>query len=225
MSLFNKLSAYNRKRKYGYFIKTLAPCNSQTILDVGFTYNDYSAEANYLEKHYPYQQNITALGLKLTISTNNFQSLYPQVTVVTYDGNIYPFSNNQFDIGWSNAVIEHVGERKKQVLFVKELLRTCDVVFLTTPNRWFPFDLHTKIPFIHWLPKKYFNKSLIFFGQEWASGDYLNLLGKKNIINICEEAGAKFIKIKRNRLFGFTMDFSIIASLQDDIKPYKESSK
>src|SRR5262245_22332053 len=26
-------------------------------------------------------------------------------------------------------------------------------VFIATPNRWFPIELHTQIPFWHWLPK------------------------------------------------------------------------
>ncbi len=24
--------------------------------------------------------------------------------------------------------------------------------FVTTPNRWFPIEVHTRIPFVHWLP-------------------------------------------------------------------------
>lgn len=109
MSFANKISAYNRKRNFDYFMKVIAPSKSQTILDVGFTYNEYSAEANYIEKHYPYPENITALGVECSISTEEFQNLYPKVTTITYDGNIFPFYDNQFDVGWSNAVVEHVG--------------------------------------------------------------------------------------------------------------------
>jgi hypothetical protein len=25
-------------------------------------------------------------------------------------------------------------------------------VFVTTPNRWFPLEVHTLLPFVHWLP-------------------------------------------------------------------------
>ena len=28
------------------------------------------------------------------------------------------------------------------------------MVFLTTPNRWFPIEVHTALPLIHWLPGK-----------------------------------------------------------------------
>ena len=207
--LANKISQYNRSRKYKYFIGNFSLDNTTTILDIGFTNNDYSEEANFLEKHYPYLDNITALGIE---SDHIFKKLFPQVKVVLYDGSFFPFQDNSFDIGWSNAVIEHVGNRDNQIRFVKEMLRTCGQIFFTTPNRKFPFDLHTKLPFIHWLPKKYFDKCLIFFGQKWASGDYMNLLTKKDIVNICKEAGSKSFSIKRNRFFGFTMDFVICAS-------------
>lgn len=60
---------------------------------------------NYLEKHYPYPQKITALGIN---GKDVFCRNYPLVRAVLYDGVNFPFGNKQFDIGWSNAVIEHV---------------------------------------------------------------------------------------------------------------------
>ena len=208
MSIVNKISAFNRKRKYAYFLETFQPEPFVTLLDIGFTGNDYSAEANYLEKHYPYPGQITALGVDAR-GKDHFQSSFPEVKVVIYDGSVFLFAADTFDIGWSNAVIEHVGNRAKQVLFVKEMRRTCKRVYFTTPNRWFPFDLHTKLPFVHWLPKPVFNKILIALGLRWAAGDYMNLLSVKDIRSICKEAGIDHIKIKRNRLLGFTMDFSV----------------
>jgi SAM-dependent methyltransferase len=207
MKLAHKISKFNRGRKYNYFLQKINPLAKDKILDIGFTDNEYSEEANYLEKHYPYRDNITALGLE---NSGNFNTMFPEVTIVTYDGNCFPFTDKTFDIGWSNAVIEHVGNREKQVLFVKEMLRTCHLVFFTTPNKFFPFDLHTQLPIVHWLPKKLFDRILHFIGWEWATGDYMNLLSKKQIISICKEAEAKNIIIKRNRFIGFTMDFSII---------------
>jgi len=58
-----------------------------------------------------------------------------------------------FDIGFSNAVVEHVaGGREGQRRFVGELCRVARRVYVTTPNRWFPLDPHTLLPFAHWLP-------------------------------------------------------------------------
>ena len=207
MKISYKISKYNRSRKYNYFLKKINPSASDKILDVGFANNNYAEGINYLEKNYPYRKNITALGIG---DDSNFKRLFPDVATVLYDGNIFPFSDKSFNIGWSNAVVEHVGDRERQVLFVKELLRTCDVVFFTTPNKLFPFDLHTKLPIIHWFPKKYFDKMLHLFGKSWAAGNYMRLLTKRQIVSICKEAGAASISVKRNWFLGFTMDFSII---------------
>ncbi len=207
MSIANKISLFNRTRKYNYFLETLQPSAQNTILDIGFTTNDHSEGINYLEKHYPYPQNITALGLD---GSGDFQTKFPQVKTVIYDGNIFPFEDGAFDIGWSNAVIEHVGARDKQVHFVKEMIRTCKMVYFTTPDRLFPVEIHTRIPFVHWLPKKQCDALLRRFGKAWATGNYMHLLTKRQVLSICKEAGATVAAVKHNRFMGFTMDLAFI---------------
>ena len=69
------------------------------------------------------------------------------------DGRDLPFSDGEFDLGFSNAVVEHIaGGRAGQRRFVHELCRVSHSVFVTTPNRWFPLEVHTLLPFVHWLP-------------------------------------------------------------------------
>lgn len=207
MGIADKISSYNRKRKYEYFVQNI-PYNPTTkILDVGFTNKEYSPVDNFLEKNYQHTENITALGVN---GKDLFEKRYPEVNVVLYDGNIFPFADKSFDIGWSNAVIEHVGQRDKQLLFLKELLRTCRVVYFTTPNLYFPVEVHTRTLFMHWLPKSIFDRFLKLIGKSWATGDYMYLLSKKDIIDLCKKAGAKKIEIKGNRLVGFAMDFSVV---------------
>ena len=66
---------------------------------------------------------------------------------------------------------------------------------ITTPNRFYPIDFHTKIPFIHWLPKKIHRKILKLFGLNYfAKEENLNLLSKKEIIDML----SKFKNIKYN---------------------------
>ncbi len=61
---------------------------------------------------------------------------------------------------WSNAVLEHVGTRDDQLLFLREVRRVGRRVFLTTPNRHFPVEVHTRTPLLHWLPKPVFERYL-----------------------------------------------------------------
>jgi SAM-dependent methyltransferase len=210
-SIAYKISANNRKKKYQLFLNRLAPSTTDTILDVGFyNHQDSSPIANFLEKNYPYLQYITALGLEEE-GDDIFKKKFPEVKTVLYDGRIFPFGDKAFDIGWSNAVLEHVGDEEKQCLFLKELSRTCKCLYFTTPNRFFPFEVHTRLPLLHWLPKKIFDKLLLTFTSKgWATGDAMHLLSCRKLKKILKHAGIADYEIHKNRFFGFVMDFSII---------------
>ena len=205
--MVSKISAHNRARKFNYFLETFKPQPTDFILDVGFAEREYSGVDNYLEKHYPHQSQITALGIS---GSENFSKQYPEVKVVLYDGKIFPFEDKSFDIGWSNAVIEHVGNQDAQLLFLNEFLRTCKRIYFTTPNRFFPIEVHTRIPLLHWLPKSVFDSILKVTSKKWAAGDYMNLLSISQIKSLLKKAGVTNYSIKKNRLFGFTMDYCII---------------
>jgi SAM-dependent methyltransferase len=207
MSLPEKVSQYNRKRKWGHFTENILFNESTKLLDVGFNDIEFSNVDNYLEKNYPYQNNITALGI---IGKKNFQKRYPLVNVVLYDGKNFPFDNNSFNVCWSNAVIEHVGTFEEQLHFIKEMFRVSKQVFFTTPNRYFPLEVHTRTPILHIISKKMFDKYLVLVGKKWATGNYMNLLTEKQIIALLQAANIHNYKIIRNRLFGFTLDFVVI---------------
>ncbi len=206
MPLSMRISGNNRKRKYEQFLRTFHIDASTTILDVGYSSVEYTGSENYLEKNYPYPENITALGVDDPVQ---FNKLYPKVRTVTYDGKIFSFADKQFDICWSNAVIEHVGDYDRQLLFLKEVKRTSRFAYLTTPNRYFPIEVHTRLPFLHWLPRKIFNRILLAIGKDYAAGDYMFLLSLGQIKRLLADAGISNYTITKNRLLGFTMDFVI----------------
>ena len=201
------ISIKNRQKKYQYFIEQIQPNKNSRILDVGFTEDDAYPGVNFLEKNYPYKENITALGIE---DAPTFRKNFPQIHVVKYDGDYFPFNDKAFDIAWSNAVIEHVGDRDKQLLFLRELLRTSKSIFITTPNRWFPVEIHTRLLFLHFLPKKYFDKLLPLIGKGWAAGDYMNLLSISDVKRMMKILNIENYTIKRNKKFFATMDFVLI---------------
>ncbi len=67
-----------------------------------------------------------------------------------------------------------------------------------------------RFPFLHWLPRKVYDKILDRLGKPWADSRNINLLTQKRIMELCEAAGAKKITIKGNRLCGFVMDYIVI---------------
>lgn len=183
------------------------PQPGSKVLDVGFGERSDYVVGNFIESHYPWLENLTALGLEEAVE---FSRRYPQVRAVRYDGGIFPFSDKEFDVVWSSAVIEHVGGFDRQVQFVQEMCRVGRHVFFTTPNRWFPVELHTHLPFVHWLPKETGDRFLRRWGRAFATGDYMHLLGKSDLGRILRAAKVDQFEILSNRLLGWTLDFSVV---------------
>jgi hypothetical protein len=71
---------------------------------------------------------------------------------VLADARELPFRNREFDLVYSNAVIEHVGDVTDQRRMADEVRRVGKRWFVTTPNRWYPFEFHARMPFLSWLP-------------------------------------------------------------------------
>jgi ubiquinone/menaquinone biosynthesis C-methylase UbiE len=75
------------------------------------------------------------------------------VNTLVADGRNLPFDARSFDWVFSNAVIEHVGPWSEQQRFANEIRRvTSRGYFVTTPNKFFPIEPHTMLPFYQFLP-------------------------------------------------------------------------
>jgi hypothetical protein len=147
-----RVSMRSRERKLRLFMDLFAPGPETSVVDVGVTdarFGEGSSD-NFFEALYPWPERITAVG---HTELDRFSAAFPRVRAVRSDGRDLPFSDGEFELGFSNAVVEHVaGGREGQQRFVEELCRVAARVFVTTPNRYFPLDPHTLLPFAHWLP-------------------------------------------------------------------------
>ena len=149
----SRVSMRSRERKLQLFLDLLQPGPETSVVDVGVTDAPFGAGStdNFFEALYPWPERITGVG---QTELDRFAAAFPQVRAVRADGRELPFGNAEFDLGFSNAVVEHVaGGREGQRQFVHELCRVARRVFVTTPNRHFPLEVHTLLPFVHWLPK------------------------------------------------------------------------
>jgi ubiquinone/menaquinone biosynthesis C-methylase UbiE len=63
------------------------------------------------------------------------------------------YSDGQFDIVFSDSVIEHVGDYNNQKQMAKEFRRVAKNYYIQTPNHNFFFEPRFRMPFIHFLPK------------------------------------------------------------------------
>jgi hypothetical protein len=148
----SRVSLRSRERKLELFLELLGPDAGTSVVDVGVTDAPFGGGSsdNFFEALYPWPERITAVG---HTELDRFAAAFPSVRAVRADGRELPFADGEFDLGFSNAVVEHVaGGREGQRSFVHELCRVSRRVFVTTPNRWFPLEVHTLLPFVHWLP-------------------------------------------------------------------------
>jgi len=170
-----RITAYQRQKMFDRFVLDARVLPGETILDVGVTSDRTYQASNYLEAWYPHKSMITAAGID---DASFLCSQYPGVRFVRANGLSLPFRDRSFDVVHASAVIEHVGSFAQQCAFLRECCRVARrVVFITTPNRWFPVEFHTLLPLVHWLPKPVFRALMRAGGRGFfASEDNLNLM-------------------------------------------------
>jgi SAM-dependent methyltransferase len=151
MSLFTKLSYISRQRKLELFYKTMTPSGRTKVLDVGAEVNPHDDRGLQLIDSYSWKSNISAINLSFE-HISCIKGRYPEIDARVGDACELPWSDKYFDIVYSNAVIEHVGDLQKQKKLAAEIMRVGKRWFVTTPNRWYPFEFHLRLPFVTWLP-------------------------------------------------------------------------
>ena len=184
MRLADSISLRSRERKLRLFFEELRPTADTTVLDVGadelgFGEGDGCATMNFFEELYPWPEQITALGLH---DGTGFRARYPRIRFVQGDACALPFEDGAFDIVFSNAVIEHVGGRERQRQLVSEAIRVGRRVFITTPNRRFPIEVHTRLPLVHWFPDAVSHRLYDMTGKE--IGTEVDLLTRRSFAQL-----------------------------------------
>lgn len=157
--------ARSREEKWNLYSSRFPPRHGERVLDVGVSGMDDVPGTNFFLRRYPYQDQLVAVGLD---DQSDLSRRYPSVTFVQADGRSLPFTDDEFDVVHSNAVIEHVGRSFDQRQFAAELIRVARSGFITTPNRWFPIEPHSRLPLLHWLPRPALTRAMRALGHnDW----------------------------------------------------------
>ena len=181
-------------------------------LDIGSTNDVENDSSNFLIKNLKNIKFYKSISDQKISNKFFFKTLRKSITDT--------FSKNQIesmksDLVISNATIEHVGNLNNQKKMIQNiLLLTKKYFIITTPNRFHPIDFHTKLPFLHWLPKNFHRKilkilKLDFFSKE----ENLNLLGKKDLKNLLIVSGANNFKIFYISFLGFKSNYIVIGKI------------
>lgn len=139
-SLVNKL----RKRRFERFQSLIRPLpRPLTILDVG------GGEYIWAAMDFGGDPGITVTLLNLhpvETSYPNFKSVVGDARAMTC------FGDREFDVVFSNSVIEHVGGPNDMQRMAAEAERVGKRYFIQTPNRYFPIEPHFLFPLFQFLP-------------------------------------------------------------------------
>ena len=181
LELVRRVLRRQQRAIYRRYAAAFPPRRGEKLLDLGTNGSLARREQYFFHASYPYPEQITAAGLEP--SELHFQSLFPRCAYVqlSRDGPL-PFEDGAFDVVHCNAVIEHVGDRDRQRALLTEIVRIGKSAFITTPNRWYPIELHTVLPLVHYLPTRghrwiFEQLGFSFFAKE----ENLNLLDRRRL--------------------------------------------
>ena len=171
-SVQENLSLKTRRKMYELW----KPAPSQKVLDIGATPDCERLDSNcFLPWILSDGHSLSAVSPE---DISELKDKYPAIIIL----NNLDVPDNSYDWVFSSAVLEHVGNTEKQIEFIKECARVGKGIFLTTPNRCHWLEFHTKLPFIHWLPKKLHRAILKALGMEfWSREENLNLMTKRDL--------------------------------------------
>lgn len=173
-----------RQKRFVNFLNTLQVTTQDKILDVGGYQHFW--EGSNLEK------NVTILNIELPP-----HQPAPFTWVQGDACNMAMFQDQQFDIVFSNSVIEHVGDKTQQGMFAQEVQRVAKKFWVQTPYKHFPIEPHFVFPFYQYLPPKSRN----FIARVWPfsfakvlnldpifEAEHIWLLGKRDLRTLFNNA-------------------------------------
>jgi len=181
-------------------------------LDVGTTNDEDSECSNYVCKNLEKITEFKSISDQL-IQDTFFQKILKKS--VTEDFTSEEINSLKSDLVISNATIEHVGNFYNQTKMIKNIKNLSKkFFFITTPNKYHPIEFHTKLPFIHWLPKKVYRKILNFLKLDFFSKEEnLNLLSEEDLKIALKNASVEEYKIFYIYLMGFKSNFLVFGKI------------
>lgn len=209
---FDRVILNKRKEMIKIIKNELNKDNIESCLDIGSSSDTKNKSTNYIIK------NLNMGKINKSITNQNINdTFFDDVLIKSITEDLTKEQINKFnsDLVISSATIEHVGSNAKQLQMIKNMASlTNKYLVITTPNKFYPLEFHTKIPFLHLLPVNIYRSLLKFLNYEfYAKEENLNLLSQKEILNLLHLSNIedKFvIKIKFIKLFFLKSNFIVI---------------
>lgn len=182
-----------RRRMYERVLELTHPSRETRILDVGTTPDLSIPYNNFFERWYRYRDRITACSIE---DCSNLEKAFPGLKFRLLQGENLPFHDGEFELAVSFAVLEHIGPEAHQRHFLSELARVADSFVAYTPYRYFPVEMHTLLPLMHWIPTRWYRVMWHRLGLEfWADEHNLNLLSKRMVKRLLPSFGDVTVRL------------------------------
>ena len=212
-SFFDKIIERKRIQILNIIKDLIKNIKIKDALDIGTTGDEENKSSNLIIK------NLENVEIFRSISNQRIKNgLFTKTKQKSITENFSDDEINEFksDLVLSSAVIEHVGSQSNQEKMIDNIFKLTKKLFIiTTPNRSYPVDFHTKIPFLHWLPKKVHRKILGFVGMSFFSKEEnLNLLSRKDVHGYLRKYPLDY-KIIDLKLLGLSSNFIIVGKIKN----------
>lgn len=171
----DSLSARLRRKRFALFRRLLGDLpRPARILDVGGT------ESFWETMGFAGHGDLTIVLLNLSAEPTT----RPNFASVAGDSrDLGGFGDGEFDVVFSNSVIEHLGSYRDQVRMAREVHRVGKRYFVQTPNRYFPIEPHFVCPFFQFLPRPF----QVFLLQHLRLGTYERLPARQRALEAVAE--------------------------------------
>ena len=175
LSIIDRLIENKRAQMLNILQNKIKNFTIESFLDIGTTEENNLGSSNFFVKQFNNIKIKRSISIQ-NVEEKNFTSFLKKS--ITKDFLKNEINDYRSDLVVSSATIEHVGSFENQLKMMNNIISlTNKAFFVTTPYRNFPIDFHTKLPFIHMLPKKIHRNILNFLNlKDYAKEENLNLL-------------------------------------------------
>lgn len=201
------LGVWLRRRRFAFFQSLLMDVpRPLRVLDVGGTEN-FWVQMGFVDRD---------VEIHLLNLTETPETTHPNIRTSVGDArDLSQFLDDDFDVVFSNSVIEHVGSFEDQQRMANEIRRVGKRYFVQTPNRYFPIEPHFIFPFFQFLPTRIqifvvMNLSIGWAGRSptreaaLARVSSVDLLSRSRLQRLFPNT-----KLYRERVFGLTKSFTV----------------
>lgn len=89
--------------------------------------------------------------------------------VACFDGDNVPVADATADVVVCNQVYEHVTYQRRLLANIQRVLRPGGYCYFAGPNLLWPVEPHVFWPFVHWLPRRFAQRTMTILGSRRAA--------------------------------------------------------